>query len=322
MNDIVDAGVADRRGSDNADCAMAAVSDVSAAAGTASMHFGARLAAKRRELGLSQGDIAERLRLHPRRIAALESADLGALPALTFVRGYVRNYARSIGLEAEPLLANLAERVELSRSEGSGRDRESEGDALIPPSAAGAASALSGPALRPVVIASVVGALVIFAIVGVVASRKPVAPAAAVVPATAVVPPAPTGAAATVKEASAGATAPDRAASHEPARVAPSEAPRPAAAAAKATDVPARGLPAMTLRLSFRESAWVEVAQGDGRVLHSQVNPPGTEQRFEGQPPYRLVIGNASTVTVEWRGRMVDLKPQTNFDNVARITLD
>ena len=304
MNDMADAGRADQPAAGVAELPAAVTSEVMPA-----LHFGARLAARREALGLSQGDIAERLRLHPRRIAALEAADLAALPMLTFVRGYLRNYARAVGLDAEPLLADLRERIEPSRAD-TPVGVPAPANVAPPPAVADAEPALRGPAMRSVAIAVVIGALVIFAVVGVIASRKSCAPAATTAPAAA--PPA----------VAATTTSPDseRAAAVEPARSAPEEA-RQADKAAKAADAPA-AVAGPTLRLAFRESAWVEVAQADGRVLLSQVNAPGTEQRFAGQPPYRLVIGNANTVSVTWRGRNIDLQAHTNFDNVARVTLD
>jgi cytoskeleton protein RodZ len=55
--------------------------------------------------------------------------------------------------------------------------------------------------------------------------------------------------------------------------------------------------------------------------VFSQLNAAGTERRIEGKPPLRLVIGNASGVEVEYKGRRIDLKPATSSENVARITL-
>jgi cytoskeleton protein RodZ len=73
--------------------------------------------------------------------------------------------------------------------------------------------------------------------------------------------------------------------------------------------------------MRFAEPAWVEVTQADGRVVHSQINEAGTEHRIDAAGPLRLVIGNASAVTIEFRGKPVDLKPVTSQDNVARLTL-
>ena len=60
----------------------------------------------------------------------------------------------------------------------------------------------------------------------------------------------------------------------------------------------------------------------DGTVLLKQNNPAGTEQTIDGVPPYTLVIGNASKVELEFRGRPVDLSAATSRGDVARLRLE
>jgi len=66
--------------------------------------FGARLVAARESAGLSVGDMAARLRLHVNQVRALESEDLARLPEAAYVRGFVRSYARSLGIDPAPLV--------------------------------------------------------------------------------------------------------------------------------------------------------------------------------------------------------------------------
>ena len=54
--------------------------------------------------GLSIQDIASRLRLGPKQIDALETDNFTALPEPTIVRGFIRNYAKQLKINAEPLL--------------------------------------------------------------------------------------------------------------------------------------------------------------------------------------------------------------------------
>lgn len=68
---------------------------------------GAVLAAHRREAGLSVADVSDKLKLSKRQVEALEADDYRALPGNTFVRGFVRNYARLLGLDAQPLIQFL-----------------------------------------------------------------------------------------------------------------------------------------------------------------------------------------------------------------------
>lgn len=70
--------------------------------------FGALLRAERQRQGLSEGDMVARLRLHPKQVKAIEAEDIAALPGPAYVRGFVRAYARNLGMAPEPLLADVA----------------------------------------------------------------------------------------------------------------------------------------------------------------------------------------------------------------------
>ncbi|MCX8003784.1 MAG: helix-turn-helix domain-containing protein [Burkholderiaceae bacterium] len=253
---------------------------------TAQAGFGRRLAAAREQLGLSVADIAARLRLQPKQVAAIEAENLPALPA-PFLRGFVRNYAREVHLDPEPLIADLNRRLQ-------------------PPAAEPATAPVGGPPTtaaeqlpRRLALAAGVGVLLLFLVVGFVSNRgRPeVAP-----PPRAATAPAPT---------------PEAVPTPVPVPAEP-----PAAASTAAEPTPAAGLPGQALVLRFREPSWVEVTQGEGRILLSQLNPAGTERVIDAKPPLKLVIGNASGVEVEFRGKRLDLKPLTSSENVARLTLN
>lgn len=64
---------------------------------------GELLRAARESAGLSVGDIATRLRMAARQIDALEKSDYANLPSGTFLRGFVRSYAKSV--QMDPVLA-------------------------------------------------------------------------------------------------------------------------------------------------------------------------------------------------------------------------
>ncbi|WP_107222314.1 helix-turn-helix domain-containing protein [Thauera aromatica] len=65
---------------------------------------GAQLRRAREARGESVSEVAFALKLSPRQIDALERDDFAALPGTAFVRGFLRNYARYLGLDAAPLL--------------------------------------------------------------------------------------------------------------------------------------------------------------------------------------------------------------------------
>jgi cytoskeleton protein RodZ len=75
-------------------------------------------------------------------------------------------------------------------------------------------------------------------------------------------------------------------------------------------------------RIVFRTEgeAWLEVKDGSGRVLISSLSPAGTERTVRGQPPFEIVVGNASSVRMTYDGKPVDLRPHTKVE-VARLTL-
>ncbi|KAB7628402.1 RodZ domain-containing protein [Alkalilimnicola sp. S0819] len=74
------------------------------------------------------------------------------------------------------------------------------------------------------------------------------------------------------------------------------------------------------LVIRVRGDAWMDVRDGNGeRVLYGTVRGPELF-RFDGPYPYRLTIGDASAVELEFRGQPVDLAPHTR-GRVARLSL-
>ena len=65
---------------------------------------GARLRRAREAANRSIGEISAALHLDPKTVEALEADSFDRLPAPTFVRGYMRGYARELGLPPGPIL--------------------------------------------------------------------------------------------------------------------------------------------------------------------------------------------------------------------------
>lgn len=272
------------------------------AAATAS--FGAVLAAQRERQGISVADMAARLRLNPKQVAAIEAEDLDRLPPGPFVRGFVRNYAKELRIDPAPLLAALQQRLGPARF-------DADGMATAPSRAL--RDARRERASRSVVIAGAVGALVAFGVIGWMSTRSSTPASQARLPTVA----------ASAASQEAASTAPGGVAQAAAATTATGGATEGAATVAPSvTDPAAPAAPAAAIRLRFRERAWVKVVQADGRVLLSRNNEAGSEQVLDGKPPFKLVIGNASAVTLEYRGRTIDLKPLTSRNNVARVGLE
>ena len=80
---------------------------VSAPSTAAAVAVGAMLRAAREKQGLSAGDVATKLRMGLKQVTALENSDYAQLPTGTFLRGFVRNFAKVVSLNADEVLALL-----------------------------------------------------------------------------------------------------------------------------------------------------------------------------------------------------------------------
>jgi cytoskeleton protein RodZ len=69
-----------------------------------SVSIGALLINARNAASLNQADIAEQINLPKHIIQSLESDDYSSLPETTYIRGYLRNYARVVGINGEGLV--------------------------------------------------------------------------------------------------------------------------------------------------------------------------------------------------------------------------
>lgn len=67
-------------------------------------HFGSLLREAREGRRLSLEEIAHRTKISPSQLALIESGNVDDLPGEVFVRGFIRSYARSVGIpDVEPL---------------------------------------------------------------------------------------------------------------------------------------------------------------------------------------------------------------------------
>jgi cytoskeleton protein RodZ len=78
----------------------------------ASFGIGAKLRRERVGKGLAIDDIARDTRIAPRFLEAIETDDYSSLPGLVFTRNFVRQYALTLQLDPDPLLAELPKQDE------------------------------------------------------------------------------------------------------------------------------------------------------------------------------------------------------------------
>ena len=90
---------------------------------------GERLRRAREEKGLSQEEACKHLRLSTSYMRALEQDDYDRLPEAPFIKGYLRNYARFLGLPAEELARQFQQRVDEMRQDEREREQAALDDA-------------------------------------------------------------------------------------------------------------------------------------------------------------------------------------------------
>jgi len=287
---------------------------------------GEQLRLAREARGLQVGEIAQMLKLGQRQVEALEGGDWNGLPGHTFIRGFVRNYARLMQLDPAPMMAQLDRTLEKPVSN---LGMQESGPAPMPDSGGAGASrrdrqvVLIGVGL--VVLAALAYTLMpadLSALRTTVQSlldslaRKEVAEQAAApaIPATQpaagnepVFPP---------------GTTPQQV--MYPQVLAPAETAAPSAQAGESAVVGLASPSAAVqpqLRFLFDKDSWIEVRDRDNKVVFSQRLIAGAEQAVAGQGPLSLTIGYAPGVRLFWRGQPVDLAPHTKGD-VARLVLE
>ncbi|EGP20875.1 DUF4115 domain-containing protein, partial [Halomonas sp. TD01] len=75
------------------------------------------------------------------------------------------------------------------------------------------------------------------------------------------------------------------------------------------------------LELTFNEQSWTEIFDANNQRVFVGLQTPGTTASVEGEPPFRLTIGNATGVELRYEGENVNLVQRAGANNVARFTL-
>jgi cytoskeleton protein RodZ len=309
---------------------------------------GEHLRLVREARGISVGDVAAALKLSPHQVEALEANDWFQWPR-TVTRGFVRNYARHLRIDAGPLMEALDHVPMLQGAElAVGADssvnmpRERQRDRRDYVRVAAGLIVLALALLACFFVPTETWQTALDSIKALVLDKEPAEPVSepaierlgasgvvsGIIETTPEVLPA---APAPLPDAASAAGTPPDAVPDAAVAVASSEpvvTPPPAAASSEEPAVPVPDVPGAApsssgaaLAFSFAESSWVEVRDRDGQVILSQINPAGSQREVAGQPPFALVIGNAPHVTLHYKGNPVDLTPRSR-DGVARLTLE
>ena len=274
---------------------------------------GELLIAARERQQLSAADIARQLRLALRQVEAMEANRFDALPGNTFVRGFLRNYAKAVQVEPivfleayerhrpaweHPEIMAPAEHIEFTRK-------------AVPKWIWYFAGLVVLVVALPLILYGLLQGdelpfrpLAKKTLHGISPASAPHVPTTLALPPPEVVPQA------------AGAMP------ALPADAPPATAGSLAGAPAVSTgSAPAPGQQTATIRFTFQGDSWVEVRDQSEKPIFAQLNVAGSEQVVEGKPPFSLVIGNAAKVRIAYNGKPVDLAPHVKV-NVARFTLE
>lgn len=248
--------------------------------------FGLRLQQSRQAAGLSIDEVARRLKMPARVVAALEAGEWAALGAPIFVRGQLRSYARLLG---EP----MPEAVEA---------------AMAPrPEAVKLVSHTHTPRYRR--LAEQAGRRAIYIVLTVtlvapvwMATRSHLSDSLA--PAQSL-------------DLPVHASSADNAEPASTERVDGGRQPLVASMTALPEE-PAPAPAALTLRLNG--DAWIEVSARDGSLIEQGLLISGQARRYDASRVGRVLLGNSSVVEVHNGGERVDLVPFSRA-NVARFAL-
>ena len=318
---------------------------------TSPQPLGQLLAAERERQNLSRADVAQRLHMSQWQVEALETGDYSRLPKGMFLRGFVRNYTKILGLNSDAALDALTAAAPTGPAPG-----------IVVPSQNIRFDPLgerfSNPHLRAWSFAGVTLAFVLAGMYWWTTMRQAPPPGTqSVARKEAVGGPSPQNLAAAPVPAPEPIAAPREAPRVEEPKVEETKVPAPKATraeqakaakteAAKPAPIPVadnapprtvkppdvlpptiaapnstRAPGTRTVTMRFKGTSWVEIKDRSGKVLLSKLNEPGTEAEVSGRPPFSVIVGNAPDVTMLYDDRAFPLEPHTRVA-VARFTLE
>lgn len=255
---------------------------------------GSVLLSLREAKGLSLNDVAQSLKFSIRQIEALERDDYQSLQGATFIRGFIRAYARLLRTPPEPLLSRLDQAIPVAETE------------IVVPANMGEATPRPFVDRYQRVIIAVLFLAVAAAIGSYLWTREEAASEAAK-------PAADNTPAVVAQQATTPVT--EAAATSGPAPLPPTTT-LPVAA-----ETPAAVPGEKQIVLEFDGVSWVEIKDAAQRVVLTGEFQAGARQVAVGRPPFQIWIGMAPNVRVSYGEQKVDLVPFSR-DQIARLTLE
>lgn len=314
---------------------------------------GGALRAAREKQGLSVQDVANRLKISVKQIEALEADNFEALPEPTIVRGFIRNYAKQLRLNSEPLIDAYTVMVPSSLPYD-----------LTVKSATKMKMTSNDKPKTNVYLWLGLGAVLLAAVwifyQQYIQKPSPIEPTKPVVESALPIEPLPEVALpaidretievmdqalslrpdnlTTTPDASLPTVTTDAASENsststitEPANTKTQGLPKtvvtPKPSADQVESSTTEPVSALVpdentarLEISATQQTWINVVDAGGKEVYSKILYEGNRELIEAKPPLKLTVGNASATKVTFNGKSQDLAPHTNV-NVARITL-
>ncbi len=282
---------------------------------------GERCRKAREAMGWTTAEAAKRMHLSQTYLLALEADDYERLPEATFVKGYLKNYARLLGLPADEVANTFQQMI----------NEDAFDKPLELPSMPNRRGLLARPVVWVLILIVAVIAVVVLWPQGEdepdAVDGAPLAPLSedagqqdpTAGPDAAVVDDAgPESAMADTGEAMDDAETADAGqAEQEP--VEPTPAVEEAVPAIDPDMLAANGQDRLVMDLNA--DCWMEIRDANGRVLRQGVKPAGATLRVDGKAPFSLKIGNAAAVSELFlNGEAVTL-PTDSPGKVVNLTL-
>ncbi|MDX7892258.1 RodZ domain-containing protein [Aeromonas caviae] len=278
----------------------------------------------REQLGWTREQVASRIHLRLTLIAAIEADTYDKHTSHTFIRGYLRAYAKLVGIPEETILAayeklGLTPPDNIDMQSFSRRSRQQANDSRL-------------KVVTWLVILVLIGLSVAWwwqstarrsagddALAATEMSATVNTPEANVAPAVEVAEPVLPSAsdAVSTQVVVSGATATLPVVATDASAAVPTDVSGAVSTAESTTTEPAK---APQLKMSFTADCWLDVKDANGKTLFSGLKKANDELVLEGPEPLRFIIGAPMAVNLEYQGKSFDMSRYNN-GRTARFSL-
>ncbi len=278
----------------------------------------------REQLGWTREQVASRIHLRLTLIAAIEADTYDKHTSHTFIRGYLRAYAKLVGIPEETILAaydklGLTPPDNIDMQSFSRRSRQQANDSRL-------------KVVTWLVILVLIGLSVAWwwqstarrsagddALAATEMSATVNTPEANVAPAVEVAEPVLPAAsdAVSTQVVVSGATATLPVVATDASAAVPTDVSGAVSTAESTTTEPAK---APQLKMSFTADCWLDVKDANGKTLFSGLKKANDELVLEGPEPLRFIIGAPMAVNLEYQGKSFDMSRYNN-GRTARFSL-